>query len=141
MRPVKGNVFIDSNILIYCYSNDEAEKRKIACDIISENETFISSQVLQEFINTITKKFKFSYADALKGAEECCRNNNTHINTQQTIFYACQIAGRYNLSFYDSLIIAAAIEAGCKIVYSEDMQHNQMIDNKVRVLNPFLRVI
>ena len=137
---MKDNFFIDSNILIYCYSNDEAGKRKIAREIIADHETYISSQVLQEFINTVTRKFKFNYEYELAGAEECCRNNNFHTNTQHTIFYAFQIASRYNLSFYDSLILSAAIEAKCSIVYSEDMQHNQLIDGKLKIVNPFLSI-
>ncbi|MEO5344322.1 MAG: nucleic-acid-binding protein, partial [Gammaproteobacteria bacterium SHHR-1] len=47
------------------------------------------------------------------------------------------IASRYSLSHYDSLILAAALEAGCSVVYSEDMQHGQQINNRLTIINPF----
>ena len=71
--------------------------------------------------------------------EECVRNVSTlHVNTSDTVFQACTIADKYQYSFYDSLIIASAIEAECQILYSEDMQHNQFIEGKLKIINPFL---
>jgi predicted nucleic acid-binding protein len=51
---------------------------------------------------------------------------------------ACQIAEKYHFSFYDSLIIAASLECDCNILYSEDMHHGQIIENKLKIVNPFL---
>ena len=66
------------------------------------------------------------------------KNNNLHTNTQITIIKACEIAERYRFSFYDSMIITAALESNCEILYSEDMQHNQTIDDTLKIINPFL---
>ncbi len=93
---------------------------------------------MQELSNTITKKLGFSFADAIKVVEEMAKNNNLHTNTQITIIKACEIAERYQFSFYDSMIIAAALESKCEVLYSEDMQHNQIIDDKIKIMNPFL---
>jgi predicted nucleic acid-binding protein len=57
--------------------------------------------------------------------------------TMNTIRKSWKIKLRYHFSIYDSLIVASALEAGCTILYSEDLQHNQFIENKVRVVNPF----
>ncbi len=135
---MNDNVFLDTNILVYSYSNNEPEKRIIARTLILENNSFVSTQVLQELSNTITKKLGFSFKDAIKVIEEMTKNNNLHTNTKNTIIKACEIAERYQFSFYDSMIIAAAIESNCEVLYSEDMKHNQIIDYIIKIVNPFL---
>lgn len=138
MRQMNGNVFIDTNLLVYSYSYAEPEKQKIAQELISENTSFISTQVLQELANTLTKKFKFNSADAIRAINESKNNNILHINTENTIVEACKIAERYGFSFYDSLIISAALKCECAILYSEDMNNNQVIEKKLKIVNPFL---
>ncbi len=138
MKQTNGKVFLDSNILIYSYSNSEPGKQLIARNIITENNSVISTQVLQELTNTVTRKFQFSYPDAANAIKECCHNNDLHINTEDTIVQACRIAGQYGFSFYDSLIISAALECNCITLYSEDMQHDMHIDERLAIINPFL---
>jgi len=135
---MNDNVFLDTNILVYSYSNNELDKRTIARTLILENNSFVSTQVLQELSNTITKKLGYSFSDAINVVVEMTDNNNLHTNTQITIIKACEIAERYQYSFYDSMIIAAALESNCEILYSEDMQHNQIIENTLKIINPFL---
>ena len=77
--------------------------------------------------------------EAVNAINECSNNNIVHVNTNATILQACKVADRYGYSFYDSLIIAAAIESGCSILYSEDMTHQQRIYNTLSVINPFTR--
>lgn len=60
-----------------------------------------------------------------------------HTNTPQTVLRATQVAQRYGFSWFDSLIVAAAMECGCQTLYTEDLQHGQLIDGGLRVLNPF----
>jgi len=135
---MNANVFLDTNVLVYSYSVNELEKRNIARNLILDNFSFISTQVLQELSNTITRKLGFSFDDAIKVVEEMSKNNNLHTNTKITILNACEIAARYQLSFYDSMIVAAALESNCEILYTEDMQHNQIINNTLTIINPFL---
>ncbi len=135
---MRDNVFLDTNILVYSYSNSETEKQTIARRLITDSNSFISTQVIQELTNTITRKFKFTYHDAVNTINECCQNNNLHINTEKTIMEACKVALNYGFSFYDSLIIAAAIESNCSVLYSEDMSNGQIIDNKLKIVNPFI---
>ena len=138
MKLTKDRVFLDSNILIYSYSKSETGKQEVACKLITESNSFISTQVLQELTNTVTRKSKLSFTDAQNAIEECCRNNNLHVNTEDTILQACHIAQRYGFSFYDSLIISSALESGCTILYSEDMHHNQKIEQGLVIINPFI---
>ena len=135
---MKDRVFLDSNILIYSYSITEPDKQGIARELISQNNSFISTQVLQELTNTVTRKFKFNYKDAKAAIHECCQNNNLHINTGQTILRACELADHHHWSFYDSLIVSAALECECLVLYSEDLQNGQMVDGKLKIANPFL---
>ena len=58
--------------------------------------------------------------------------------TLATVHVALEIRERYGFSWYDSLIVAAALESGCELLYSEDMQHGQVIEGRLRVINPFL---
>ncbi len=113
---MKDRIFLDTNIMVYSYSVVELAKQAIARKLITDNNSFISTQVLQELANTVTKKFKFSYADAKLAIYECCHNNNLHTNNNNTILKACEVAERYGFSFYDSLIIASALEVGCAIL-------------------------
>ncbi len=134
---MNDNVFIDTNIIVYSYSNSEADKQSIARDLISTRNSYVSTQVLQELTNTITKKFKFSYENATDAINECCKNNNLHTNTHATILEACKVAGKYRFSFYDSLIISAALACECTILYTEDLHNGLIIENKLRIINPF----
>ena len=134
---MSDNVFLDSNVLVYSYSNSEILKREIARQLIADNNSLISTQVLQELCNIVTRKFKFSYEQAAIAIKESCQNNSLHINTEDTVLQACQVAGRYGFSFFDSLIVAAALESGCTVLYSEDMQDGQIIEEKLTVKNPF----
>jgi predicted nucleic acid-binding protein len=135
---MKDKVFLDTNILIYGYSNTEVEKQTIARKLITELDTFISTQVLQELTNVVTKKFKYNYIDAANLINETCQNNKLHINTNVTLLKACNVAERFKFSFYDSLIIAAAIETNCTILYTEDLNHNQTIFDTITIINPFI---
>lgn len=135
---MNDNVFFDTNIIVYSYSNSEPTKQLLAQKLIANTISFFSTQVLQELTNIATRKLNFCYADATNAVIECCNNNNLHINNDSTILKACSIAERYQFSFYDSLIIASAIECNCSILYSEDMKHNQIIFDSLTIINPFV---
>lgn len=134
---MKDSTFIDTNILVYLYSDDEAGKKLISKNLLNENSSFISTQVLLEFSNTMRKKYKAEWDKISRAIDEITGCVSVFTNHIETIKHAIAIAEKYRYSFYDSLIIAAALEANCKILYSEDMQHNQVIDKQLRIVNPF----
>jgi predicted nucleic acid-binding protein len=137
MKQTNAKSFLDTNIIIYAHSDLEPEKQKIAQGIISDNDTTISTQILQEAANTLTRKFKHTWKEISKVLEEAATNNILHTNTNDTILAACNIADRYGFSFYDSLIIAAALECNCNILYSEDLHDGQLIEITLTIVNPF----
>jgi len=134
---MNDNCFIDTNILVYCYTDDEPVKRQKALDIANGSDAFISTQVLTELSNTLKRKFKQDWQAVEKVISEICSDFNVFVNKPVTIERACRVADKYQYSFYDSLIIAAALSINCKTLYSEDMQDGQMIENSLTIVNPF----
>ncbi|MDD5275506.1 MAG: PIN domain-containing protein [Methylovulum sp.] len=135
---MSAKAFFDTNVLIYLYSCDEPEKRELAVQKTEAIENrWISTQVLSEISNTIFKKFKLDYSDIAKVLSEIQASFQIITVKPNTIGQALKLAQTYRYSYYDSLIIAAALEQSCPFLYSEDMQHQQFIDQRLTILNPF----
>ena len=135
--------FIDTNVFIYAFNHDYPEKQKIANDIIKKalfkNKGCISNQVIQEFINVSTKKFAvpLSISDCQKYLDNVLLPLCEIYGNIDLYHRSLDIMERWQFSFYDSLIIAAAIQVDCTILYSEDLQHNQKIES-LTIINPFV---
>lgn len=134
-------VFIDSNVLIYLYSEDEPEKAALALKCAQQPDAWISTQALNEVSNVLRRKQKLTYADILLVIGEL--KNNFQITTVSlpTIEQALLLGERYGYSYFDSLMLASALEQGCNVVYSEDMQHGQVVENLLRIINPFMESV
>lgn len=128
--------FVDTNVVIYCVSDDQ-EKRSKALALLATRPV-LSAQVLNETAHTMRRKLRFEPVEIsaviLRLIQEC------HVVpiTADTTLSVLNIAERYKFSIYDSLIIAAALDADCTTLYSEDMQHRQVIENQLTLVNPFL---
>jgi len=134
---MNGKCFVDSHVIIYAHTDLDLRKQQVAQQIIASEDSTISTQVLQKTANTLFKKFQFAWPDIQTVLNEAANNNSLHVNLASTISDACRIAERYGFSFYDSLIIAAALESGCARLLSEDLQNGQVIDNVLTIENPF----
>jgi len=136
---MNDKVFLDTNIVIYSYSEDEPEKQEIANDILEQynNQIIISNQVINELSNTLFRKFKLNEDEVRKTVLELNDNFPIVNFNLQTQLKGIELKGKYKLQFYDSMILATALENGCNIVFSEDMQHNQVIENQLTIINPF----
>jgi len=136
---VNDKVFLDTNIIIYLYSNDEPEKQQIAYDILEQysNQILISNQVINELSNILFRKFKLDENEVRNTVLELDDNFPIVNFNLQTQLQGILIKGKYKLQFYDSMILATALDNGCNIVFSEDMQHNQVIENSLTIINPF----
>lgn len=129
--------FIDSNILIYSISN-EFGKSQIARNVLLDNNIIISTQVLNEFCNVILRK-KLMTPKQVGLAISAFVNDFTIIDIDSDLIIdALTIKNRHQYSYWDSLIIATALKSNVDILYSEDMHHNHVIDNKLTIINPFL---
>ena len=115
----------------------ELDKQEKARRVASESDAIISTQVLKEFINTLRRKFKLDWINIRRAVEEVKQNFPVYLNSEHTIDKACDIAERYGYSFYDSLILSAALETGCTNLYLEDLQDQQKIEGQLTIINPF----
>jgi predicted nucleic acid-binding protein len=135
---MQDRIFLDSNILVYCYSFSDVQKQQVARELTWKNSltTIISTQVLQEFCNVMGRKYAIPYAEIQQVLRRLSASLYVYDNTSTTIDRACAIAHRYGFSFYDSMIVAAAEECKCRTIYSEDLQHEQKINDMI-IINPF----
>jgi predicted nucleic acid-binding protein len=135
--------FLDTNVLIYQFDRKALQKRAIARDIVADalttNSALISFQGVQETLNVITRKLPIPMAEP--DVQDVLNNillPLMRVMPSAALYAdALRVAQRYQFSFYDSLIVAAAQSAGCKRLLSEDMQHGQVIDG-LRIVNPFI---
>ena len=130
--------FLDTNILLYAASSAKAEqhKRSRARDLLARDGGGLSVQVQAEFYVNATTKFKLPHDQVVKILESLDAYPVAAIS--EAVFWsALQIKARYQLSYWDSAIIAAAVELGCHTVYSEDLSNGQIYAG-VRVINPFV---
>lgn len=139
---MKDKFFIDTNIILYLFDKEDDRKREISKSImqraLNEDCGIISYQVVQEFCNAALKKFIITFT-----ADDCKYFINRFLFPICEIFpgmelyiSALDIKQRSGYGFYDSLIIASSIQAGCNILYTEDLQHNQAISG-LKIINPF----
>ncbi|MCF6150682.1 MAG: PIN domain-containing protein [Candidatus Kuenenia sp.] len=134
---MKDNIFIDTNILIY-YVSIDITRKSIAKDLIIDNdEIIISSQVITEFIAVTTKKQILPYDESVKYAKEFMDIFNFSLVNKGTIESSFELRNKYGYSIWDSLIIASALENDCSTLYTEDMKNGQIIENRLKIINPF----
>jgi predicted nucleic acid-binding protein len=130
-----ADVFFDTNVVLYLLSADAAKADR-AEELLAIGGV-ISVQVLNEFASVALRKLGMSWAeirDVLAQVRVVCPVESMSADTHDR---ALQVAERYGLSIYDALIVAAALLAGCTILYSEDMQDGQVIERQLTIRNPF----
>ncbi|MGA2712760.1 MAG: PIN domain-containing protein [Bryobacteraceae bacterium] len=133
--------FLDTNVLLYSISRnpDESLKRERAISLLDEDSGALSVQVLQEFYVQATRS---SRADAIPHEfaagliEAWCRFRVQDITTP-ILTSALQIRKAYGFSYWDSAVVAAARTLGCDRLYTEDLNHGQMVKD-LAIVNPFL---
>lgn len=140
---MRDRFFLDTNIFVYTFDSREPDKqdraRNLVVDALTHRRGVISHQVVQEFLNVATQKFAnpLSATDALLYLDSVLGPLCEVLPTLDLYRRAIGLASRWKYSFYDSLIIASALQSECKILYSEDLQHGQTIEG-VKLVNPFL---
>jgi len=134
--------FIDTNVFIYLFDETDVRKRNTAERLVraalETRSARISHQVVQETLNVVTRKLPSPMAaeDARHFLEQVLAPLWQIMPTLALYRRGLDIQARYGFSFYDSLIVAAALESGCTRIYSEDLQHGQQIEG-LTIENPF----
>jgi predicted nucleic acid-binding protein len=140
---MNGKSFLDTNIFVYNIDADAPKAKKniahqLIRDALTQHRSVVSYQVIQEFLAVATRKFSSSVTlpDARRYLETVLKPMLAVHSSVELFQDALDICSRYQLSWYDSLIVAAASEASCSVLYTEDLQHGAKI-NGVRIENPF----
>lgn len=128
--------FFDTSVLLYLLSEDFGKADRVE-QLLAERGT-ISVQVLNEFAAVALRKLRISLRDVreiLDTVRAVCRVETVTVATHDR---GLAIHERYGFSFYDSILVSSALIVGAKVLYSEDLQHGQVIDGQLQVINPFL---
>jgi predicted nucleic acid-binding protein len=127
--------FFDTSVLLYLLSSDSEKADRV--EALLAGSGTISVQVLNEFTAAASRKLRMPLVEireVLETIRDICLTEPLTVEDHDR---ACEIMEDYKFSFYDSVIVASALHAGCKTLYSEDLQHGQVIDKQLTVTNPF----
>jgi predicted nucleic acid-binding protein len=132
-------VFIDTNIVVYADDVAYPEKQAIAAALIANayaaGDAVISTQVMQEYYNAAVNKLNMDAALAVERLRFFARFEVVS-TTPQLVIAATDLHRLKRLSFWDALILQSAMSSGCHTLYSEDMNHGEIV-NGVEIVNPF----
>ena len=137
---MKDKVFIDTNVFVYVALEDaeNLQKREAASSILQDSsiEFFISTQVINEFY-TVMLRNGVSDLAIQERIKEMIKDTDVLIVNLHTIKKTWEIKNKLKYSYWDSLIIASALESDCSVLYTEDMQDRHVIEAKLTIVNPF----
>lgn len=135
MSAVKA--FFDTNVVLYMLSSDTARADR-AEELLAQGGT-VSVQVLNELANVTRRKLCLPWSEVIEILTQIRAICEVEPLTVETHVRGLGLAERYNLSVYDALILAAALQAGCSVLYTEDLQDGQMIEEVLTIHNPFTK--
>jgi len=140
---MSDKIFVDTNLWVYLYADDsDKEKTKTISSLVDkyfENIT-ISTQVLGEFFHVLSKKGLKEKEEAKQMALDIASSFDIIEVLQSTVIKAMDISILNGFAYWDSLILAVALENNCSTLYTEDMQDGQTIEGKLTIRNPFKQI-
>ena len=142
---MNDRVFLDTNIFVYAVDSSNGSKSSAASQLIRNTlrtrKGVVSYQVIQEFFNVVLRRFAkpMNLQDAERYFETTLRPLLSVHSSENLYRSALRLFGARGLAWYDSLIVAAALESECTVLYSEDFQHGRNYGD-LKIHNPFLSV-
>ena len=137
---MNGRCFVDTNIIIYAHLTNERKKHEIASALLKDkmvdSSIWISTQILSEFYSAMSKNM-IAHNKIMEFMTPLIRNMNIIAVSLETVENALFIKDKYQFSYWDSLMLSAAIESNSDKVYSEDLQHGQIVESRLTIVNPF----
>lgn len=127
--------FLDTNVIVYAFTQDP---RSEAAEALLAKGCDVSVQVLNEFTNVARRKLGWPWDEtdaALTALRTLARA--IHPVDLDTYTKALALAQRHGFAFYDALIVASALKARCDVLYSEDLQDGMIVEQRLRIVNPF----
>ena len=134
---MSDKIYLDSNILVYLFSDDEPEKQQIARKLVHGHSCITGINNLNEMNCVLVQKKKLSVEKTKLALDYVVRDVEIAFFRLATLRETLRIMERYNYSYFDSLVIAMALESNCKMLYTEDMQHGQILEKRITLWNPF----
>ena len=135
-QTIMSNVAIDTNILLYALDDFYPEKQNISIQIIADNP-LLCSQSVSEFANVCLRKWKFPKSKVAELIKTYLQQTIYVPVSERMIEISIDIMNKYDLQLFDSIIISSALESGCSVLYSEDMNDGQIIEKQLKIVNPF----
>ncbi|TCT19223.1 PIN domain-containing protein [Thiobaca trueperi] len=135
-----ARLFIDTNIWLYALiPNADDPNHALAAEfILGLTRPVINSQVIREASSNLLKKAGIGEVKLRAIIQDWYRACEVHPSNAAQHMLASELRQRYAFSYWDSLIVAAALDAGCTTLFSEDMQHGQIIDGRLTIINPLV---
>ena len=127
--------FIDTNVLLYLFSGDERKADQAEQTIGAGG--VISVQVLNEFASVASRKMRMSIEEIRDAESAICSACTVTPLTHPIHLKGLELVEKYSLSVYDTMVVASALAADCTELCSEDMQHGQVFEQQLAVVNPF----
>lgn len=141
MTDPKRFCFIDSNVWIYAATqsqdNPPDPRHETARQLITQVQPCLSVQVINEVTVNLLRKFNFNEAEIRSLVRSFYKNYTVFALDADTFIQASKLREAYQLSFWDSLIVGSALQHHCDLLYSEDMQHSLVVENRLQICNPF----
>jgi predicted nucleic acid-binding protein len=133
-----AHYFVDTNVWLYALIvNDDAQKHQIAAEIVQGVNVVVSTQVINETCVNLLRKANLSETQLCDLIVSFYAKYEVIATEAQVLLRASQLRAQYSLSFWDSLVVAGAIESGCNVLYTEDMQDGLTVEGQLTVVNPF----
>jgi len=131
----EADAFFDTNVLLYLLSGDASKADRAEALVAAGG--IISVQVLNEFASVASRKLGMSWPEIREVSETIRTMCRVERLVTETHDLGLAFAERYGFSIYDGTILASAQLAGCRVVFTEDLQHVQVIDERLKIINPF----
>ncbi len=139
MKFMTESSFADSNIWLYAFIvGQDARKEKVAANLIRTKQVAVSTQVINEVCVNVIRKQKLNETEVKKLIRSFYGKYQVVNLDKDILLKASDLRARYPFSFWDGLIVASALSANTEILYSEDMQNDLQVENKLKIVNPFL---
>lgn len=135
-----ARIFVDTNIWLYSLVPDVDDPRHVRAAefVLGLTRPWINSQVIREASSNLLKKTNIAEVRLRAIIQDWYRDCEIHPSNAAQHVLASELRERDSFSYWDSLIVAAALDAGCTLLASEDMQHGQNIDGRLTITNPFV---
>ena len=134
---MSDKAFIDTNVFIYLYSEDETAKCGISQAAVDKYDCIVSTQVLNEFSNVCIRKLNKSPNEIEAAIDEIVGQCTMITIDEQTIKQTLRLHSKYGYNYFDCLMIASALGSNCRYLITEDLADGQVIDGRLTIVNIF----